>query len=258
MTTILATVLTSALLTPATLQDPQVTTVTNDLKVTVASRGSDIRYVLFDIFSQAKKSFLVEESGVANLFLNLHNVPFEQAIDMICDTSALAFEIRDGVYVFSKVKKASAPTISNVPAAKGTVTPKAIDSETLGRKVTIRMEQAGIRQVFAELAKQSGVEIVVGIEVKNFKVNAFLVDTTLKFALTSLTQSAKLAYTFTERGTIQINDPELVRPSLKSETTNSTQEATAKLACPQCKTDLGSGWKYCPVCGHYVKNITGG
>ncbi|GEM_PF-1401438 len=234
--------------------------VSADQKVTVSARGSDVRYVLFDIFSQAKKSFVVEDTGIVNLFLNLNDVPFDQAVDLICQTSSLACEQKDGIYVFKKAKKpiSQTQTTANTSQELEVKVVKQLDPSILDKHLTIRLEQAEIRRVFNDIGKQIGITIEVAPEVKNLKVNAFLVDTSLRFALNSLTQSAKLVYSFTDHNTILVSDPDSVKNGVRSETVNSVNAVKSKITCSQCHTELQKGWKYCPVCGNYVERETKG
>lgn len=234
-------------------------TVNSDLKVTVTSNGDDVRKVLFQMFRQADKNFIVETGLYFSLTLNLSNVPFETALGFICKNAGMAYRIENDVYVFHKpekqpLKAQETQTVSGQAAApQQSHSPKTLDPSVLNKTINTRLEMADIRDVFREFTKQTGVPIEVDKRVKSLKVNAYMVDTSLRFALNSITQTAKLMYTFTDRGTILVSDPRM-----PAETPPPTVETNqdSKISCPQCLTELQKGWKYCPSCGNYVKNIT--
>lgn len=233
--------------------------VDGELKVTVTSNGDDVRKVLFQMFSQAKKNFIVETGLYFSLTLNLSNVPFETALGFICKNAGMAYRIENDVYVFHKpekqpLKTQETKTVSGQTSAPPqNAAPKTLDPSVLNKTINTRLEMADIRDVFREFTKQTGVPIEVDKRVKSLKVNAYMIETSLRFALNSITQTAKLMYTFTDRGTILVSDPAL---PVEAPPQSVDTKQDVKIACPQCSTELQKGWKYCPSCGNYVKNIT--
>jgi type II secretory pathway component GspD/PulD (secretin) len=216
--------------------------------VAVDSNGSDVRAVLHKLFTQTGKNFLVDPGAYYSLYLNLTNVTFDTAVEVICRNAGLDYTIEEGgIYHFFKPKTAK----SQVAAPTVEPTAKPLDASVLNIKVSTRLQGAEIRKVLQELSAQSGVPIEVSPEVKALRVNAMLVDTSLRYALNSITQAAKLAYSFTPKGTILVSDP-----TLAASAQSNTAAITAKPTCDQCKASLEKGWKYCPICGNYVKPIT--
>jgi hypothetical protein len=61
--------------------------------------------------------------------------------------------------------------------------------------------------VFAELSKQTGVKIEVDPSVPAYKLDAFLIRTSLRYALDQVGAAAKLLYKFTDTNTILIYRP---------------------------------------------------
>lgn len=227
-------------------------------KISFSARGTDVRYVLFDIFSQVKKNFLVQETGIVNLFVSVQEIGFDQAIDVVCKAGNIEYKVVDGVYVFSKAKKTANPTnvqsqttVQNQSAVVEKPIAKKLDEAILNKHLTIRLQQTEIRKVFGDIGKQIGITIEIAPAVKNFKVNAFLIDTSLRFALNSLTQSAGLVYSLTDHGTVLVTP---IEPAAQTVAPN----PPAKLTCSDCKVELAKGWKYCPMCGNYVERQTKG
>lgn len=212
--------------------------------VTVNSNGLDVRSVLHQVFTQAKKNYIVDNGVFTRLYINLSEVTFETAIETICKNAALDYEIEGDLYRFFRPKQATAQVVQS--ASLPTVN-KVLDQSVLNKKINTRLDQVDIRKAIAEISKQAGVPIEVAPEVKALKVNAYLIETSLRYALNSITQAAKLTYVFTNKGTILICDPS---------SDKTPAPAATKLHCGQCQGDLEKGWKYCPHCGNYVKNIT--
>ncbi len=232
--------------TPCFAQGSGGTAITSDGKISVASNGLDVRTVLYDLFNQANKSFVSDVGMYFALYLTLNNVPFDQALEMICKTAGLTYEIEDGVYIFSRTRigatQRTAPTVQ-----------KPLDPSILNKKITVKVEQKELKLVLDEIGKQVDAKIEVAPNVRTFKINAYLLDTTLRFALNSLTQSARLMYTLTDHGTILISDPEAPLSESRIVTKN---QSTAKPSCDRCDAEIDRTWKYCPHCGNFVKTIT--
>ena len=222
------------------------------IMVSVDANGTDVRTVLHKIFTQTGKNFVVETGTYYSLYLNLSNVTFDSALETICKTAGLDYEIQDNVYHFSRPKTAK-PQLSAAPIKiSEPVAIRTLSAAVLNKKVNTRFSLVDIRKAMQEISAQTGVPIEVAPEVKTLRVNAYLLNTSLRFALNSITQAGGLTYAFTNHGTILISTP-----GAKSVSTETSSQAIAtKLICDQCKNPLEKGWKYCPHCGNYVKNIT--
>jgi type II secretory pathway component GspD/PulD (secretin) len=178
-----------------------------ETKVTVAARGHDVRIVLSDMFAQAKKSFVVQPDIQFGLFLSLTDTPFDQALNIVCEQAGLNFDIHDGVYYIHKLRvEGSRPSKVFVrPVVVKPIAPLGkLPLSVLQRRVTTHMNKTDIRTVFAAFAEQTNLKIEVDAGIPDYKLDAFLVRTSLKYALDRVTQAADLTYRFTDRQTILI------------------------------------------------------
>lgn len=172
--------------------------------VTVSSKGQDVRSVLFDLFSQAKKNFVLEPNTRFVLYLALAGVPFDEALEIICHSAGLKYELTNDIYYISKIDVASFTKPTNpAPVTVPKVLGKLTDQD-LQKTVTTKLSRADIRQVFTEFSSQSGVTIEVDKKVPAYKVDAFLVKTSLKYALDVVTKAAGLTIVRTDNKTLRI------------------------------------------------------
>jgi hypothetical protein len=181
---------------------------TTEGKVTIASRGSDVRPVLFDLFTQSKRNFVLEPNIHFVLYLSLAGVQFEEALDIVCNLSGLDYSIDNGIYFIGKKKtglveikttqqQQSTPTIA---VKKGKLT----ESE-LNKRLTTRYTKTLITDVFKSFTQQTGIEILVDKDVPLYRIDAFLIDTSLKYALDVIARSTGLVYTLTDDKQIRVS-----------------------------------------------------
>ena len=176
-------------------QEKSVLSAKSDSNVSIAARGADIRGVLFDLFNQARKNFVLEPNTHFALYLSLSNVQFDEALEILCHTATLKYEINNGIYYISKAEAVAPvkPKPETSPKALGKLT----DRELM-KKVTTRMSKTDIRTVFAAFQTQTGITITVSKSVPAYKIDAFLVGTSLKYSLDVITKAAGLEYIRTE------------------------------------------------------------
>lgn len=173
--------------------------------VNLISKGKDVREVLTDLFSQAKKNFIIDQAPRTNLFLVLSGIEFEETLEIICRTAGLVYEVQNGIYFIRK-----APTTSlNNPAGGGTpkLTGK-LNPSVLEKKFTVRLPKTDYREVLKQIGKLTNLWIEVDPTLTGRSVDAFLVDMTLKQGLDMLTQALGLEYKFTETQSILIFKPD--------------------------------------------------
>lgn len=170
--------------------------------VTISSKGSDVRSVLFDLFSQSKKSFVLEPNTRFVLYLALAGVPFDEALEIVCHSANLKYEVNNDIYYISKQDPAS--NAKPAPVAAPVKVLGKLSDQDLQKSVTTRLTKADIRDVFAEFSTQSGITIEVDKKVPGYKVDAFLVKTSLKYALDVVTKAAGLTYTRTDNKSLKI------------------------------------------------------
>jgi type II secretory pathway component GspD/PulD (secretin) len=169
--------------------------------VTVSAKGADVRGVLHDLFTQAKKNYVLQPGVQFVLFLQLENVDFEEALNIVCSQAKLSFEVQNGIYFVSKAKTVIAP--ATPPAPKGK-----LDKSVLTHALATHFAKTDIRIVFAEFAKQTQVAIEVDKSVPAYKLDCLLKKTTLQKALDKVCEAAGLKYKFTENLTIEVYKPE--------------------------------------------------
>lgn len=177
--------------------------------VTISSKGQDVRVVLHDMFKQAGKSFVLEPNVRFYLYLSLEGVEFEEALSLVCKTASLKTEIQNGIYFINKTP-APTPTKPVVKAAFETkpATKGRLSETVLNKKITTRFDKIDIRLLLANITQQTGVQFEIAPEVPTFKLDAYLIGTSLKFALETICRATKLEYSFTDNLTIAITKPE--------------------------------------------------
>lgn len=176
-------------------------------KVSISSKGADVRSVLHDLFSQTGKSYVLEPNVRFVLYLNLKEVAFDEAFEIVCQLAELESEIQNGICFITKKRQAPkstgpAPTQTTAPK---TATPKGpLPKTVLNKRLTTRFSKVDIRALLSEIARQTGVTFEIAPQVPAYKVDAFLIDTSLKFALDTIGQAAGLEYVFTNNASIRI------------------------------------------------------
>lgn len=175
--------------------------------VTITSRGSDVREVLFDLFEQSDKSFVLDPSVKQELFLVLKGIEFEEALGVVCQASGLKFELQNGIYFINKPAVAGGSTQPVNPPRGGNPpanVPIKLTDEDLGKKLTSKLLKTDIRAVFKDFSTQTGIIIDVDPQVPAYKLDVWLVGTTLKSALQTVTEAADLEFVLTNERTILI------------------------------------------------------
>lgn len=186
--------------------------------VSVAAKGTDVRGVIHDMFTQQKKSYVLDPEIKFSLYLALEKVEFDEALMIVCQSAGLEYRMQNGIYYITKkpVKKDPPKTESKTEekpksdAAKTQAPTQQIKpsgvlpTSVLSAKVNTRLDKADIRAVFAELASQADLTIEVDKNVPKYRLDAYLKNTSLKYALDSITQKAGLAYKFTNNQSILI------------------------------------------------------
>lgn len=198
-----------ALLTCAFAQDEVQTSAAGS--VTISSKGSDMRSVLHDLFAQSKRNYVLEDEVRKLLYLNLNEVEFEEAFATILKLTDMDYEVQNGIYYIRRAEKKAVPS-EEPPKAdpKPEVKPPAkpsgkLPESALAKQVTTRYQMKDMREVFASLSQQTGVPIEVDISVPLYKIDAFLIKTSLKYALDHICEAAELKYTLTNESSIRIS-----------------------------------------------------
>jgi type II secretory pathway component GspD/PulD (secretin) len=203
-------------------QDGQGTPQTNP--VSIKAKGDDVRSVLSDLFGQAKKNFVLAPGVRFVLYLGLDKVEFDEALEIVCQQANLRVEIQNGIYYITTrpAKKADAPVEKKIDTGSNTTENSAgakvelvqptkpkgtLPAGVLQKKVSTKLAKADIRVLFAQLGKQTGLTIEVDPAVPAYKLDAYLINTSLKYALDQITGAAKLQYKLTDNMSILITKP---------------------------------------------------
>ena len=174
-----------------------------EIFVNVHAKQSDVRDVLTDLFGQAKKNFVIDPNVHYVLWLNLTHVDFDQALDLICHTAHLQYKKEDGIWKVSvRPTPAMITTMKTSAAVFEAKKPPApvYTSKYLSKIITTRMQHVLLRSVYASLSKQAGIPIFVDSKIPDYKVDAYLLHTSLHYALVKLDQAAGLEYTLASNG----------------------------------------------------------
>lgn len=178
--------------------------------VTISSKGSDMRSVLHDLFAQSKRNYVLEDEVRKMLYLNLNEVEFDEAFATILKLTEMDYEVQNGIYYIRRAEKKATQTVEPPktdpkPETKPPVKLSGKLPETaLAKQVTTRYQMKDMREVFASLSQQTGVPIEVDISVPLYKIDAFLIKTSLKYALDHICAAAELTYTLTNEMSIRI------------------------------------------------------
>lgn len=198
-----------------------------DAKISITANGHDIRQVMYDLFRQTGQNFVLDTNVRFVLYLNLENVTFQDAFQILLTQGHMGYEIKDGIYFVgpNRGKTKDEPTKPVIPPplpGPGKPNPKVppldpakevkgkLSAEDLQKRLTTRLSITDIRKVFAEFTKQTGIKIEVDPAVPQYKIDAFLINTSLKYALDVITDAAHLEYVLTDQKTI------LVKPKSKA------------------------------------------
>lgn len=202
----------AALGSPAVASDPQAPPTSPT--VSVSANGTDVRTVLHDLFTQTKQNYVIEPGIRYALYLSLDKVDFDEALGIICHLAKLKADKQDGIYYVtedtpppaSQAQPAAKPKTQAPPADPPQ--PEVTQATLKAKRVTTRLARTDIRKVFATIAKEAGVPIVVDPSVPACKMDAFLEKTSLKYALDQIAGAAKLRYRIVEHQSILIYSDE--------------------------------------------------
>ncbi len=184
--------------------------------VSINAKGEDVRSVIHDLFKQAGKNYVMNPGVRFVLYLSLDKIDFQEALNIVCKNASLKYEVHKGVYHIANAPKVQPkPEEDNTPTEdKLKVEPKieklptkpkgTLPNTVLAKRVTTRLQKKEIKDVFAILSKQTGITIEVSEEIPAFKLDVFLINTSLKYALDEITRATKLKYRMTDNLSIAI------------------------------------------------------
>lgn len=173
-----------------------------NMTVRVKAKGDDLRVVLASIFEQTGQQYVVQTSARQSLYLSLDGVTLDYAIEVLTEIADVEFEKKSGIwYVRSKkpVVKTQAQGFAPVAMAAAKIDPLILD-----KKVSTKLTKTSLKDVFAAFAKQTGTTIVIDKTVPLYKIDAFMYNTSLKFALERICKAAGLKYELAPGKTVRI------------------------------------------------------
>ena len=226
--------------------------------VSLEAQGRDAREVFAELFAQARKSFVVNVAVERKVYLILKEVPFFKALKLLCEATQTRFVVRDGVYYIEPL--GARPTPSESPAVER-------------RRVRLVGSAMPLRAVAAGLEKQAGVKVEVAPEVPDLYLSLNLPQGEVESVLEAVCQGAGLRWELTAQGyRIQVAEPPKVsapsaRPPVSGGTLRTVPPSPRTvpsrpapperpLQCPKCRYALQLEWRYCPICGAFVKPLT--
>ncbi|OYT70037.1 MAG: hypothetical protein CFK49_03945 [Armatimonadetes bacterium JP3_11] len=228
-----------------------------EILITLEARGEDAREVFANLFAQAKVNFVLQVDVQRPVYLTLRETPFTKALQLLCAATNTRYSVRDGVYYIAPL--ASAPPPVRV-------------QENRLRTVNLVGTGMPLRSVAEEIARQTGVKVEVAPDAPNLRFNLNLSGVAVEQALDALCSGTGLRWQKTENGyRIAPTSPPQARvaqtpaqqPStLRSAPTNPRPAPSRAvspdqpLRCPKCRYVLQLDWRYCPVCGAFVKHLT--
>jgi type II secretory pathway component GspD/PulD (secretin) len=182
-------------------------------QIKIKSKGDDVRTVIDTIFEQAKMQYVLETTVRQSIYMSVDDVSFADAIDIVSNVADLTFTKRGNIWYVNKKQKAvtrtaaqpfvvpaktlplptkSTPKKPIQPASEKKVEPKGKLDLTV--RLTARLQKTDIREVFAEFAAQTKIAIDVDDSVPKYKIDAYMFNTSLKFAIERVCKAAGLKY----------------------------------------------------------------
>lgn len=232
--------------------------------ITIEARGTDAREVFAELFAQAKANFVLQVDIQRPVYLTLRETPFLKALQLLCEATNTRYSVRDGVYYIAP--------ITNAPPAPPPTPPIQVQE---ARPRTVRLVGTGLplRTAAAEIARQAGVKVEVAPDAPNLRYNLNLPSVEVEKALDALCEGVGLRWEKVEGGyrIVPVSPPQARPAQAPVEQTPGaprTAPATPRTApsrpvspesalrCPRCRYALQLDWRYCPICGTFVKLLT--
>lgn len=188
--------------------------------VTLQSKGLDVRAVLHELFTQTKRSYVIENVPRVELFLNLDSVEFEEALALIARIARLSYEQQNGIYFVRQTPRVGTGTTPTTQSAQANPTsrpeqPKVAPSapagklpeSVLNRRIKGSYTKQALSKILEDFGQQTQVKIEIDPKVPKYHLDLTLNTTSLGWALRRLAQELKLELVFTERQSL------LLRPA---------------------------------------------
>jgi hypothetical protein len=230
-----------------------------EILITLEARGEDAREVFASLFAQAKVNFVLQVDVQRPVYLTLRETPFLRALQLLCEATNTRYSVRDGVYYIAPLTSTPPPPPVRVQES---------------RPRTVRLVGTGmpLRSVAEEIARQTGVRVEIAPDAPNLRFNLNLSGVEIEKALDALCSGTGLRWQKTENGyrIAPVSPPQARAAQTPAEQTPTLRGAPAAprtapsravspdqpLRCPKCRYALQLDWRYCPLCGAFVKHLT--
>lgn len=162
--------------------------------VNISSKGRDVRQVVHDLFVQVGKNYVLDQNATSELYLNLSNVDFDEALEIICHNAGLKYQLRNGIfYIGKELKRPPAkPTVTKEPEGKPVHTETVSRAPIMSRPVSGSFRKKELRQILSDLGRQAGVLIVVAEDIPKRYIDVTFGKTSLGYALSVIAGPLKL------------------------------------------------------------------
>lgn len=175
--------------------------------VSLDARGTDVREVLATLFAQVHKPYALAAEIKGPMYIVIDRMPFAKALSIVTSQAHLKAVEKDGVLMVTTTAAPTPATVKAVspkPTAPKQPEAKPFDPTVLKHRVNTKLAKKPLAEVFDALGSQAKVTIEIDSEVPAYRVDAFLKNTSLKYALDQICRAAKLTYAPTPAGTILI------------------------------------------------------
>lgn len=225
-------------------------------RITIEAQGKDAREVFAELFRQANKPFALHIALERSIYLTLRDTPFMRALQILCEVTQTRFKVEGDIYLI----------LPRTPDSRPEPPPTPRQVKLVGRQMTLQ-------QVVAAIEAQAGVRVEVAPETPALRFNLNLPAVEVETALDALCKETGLQWRRTERGYriepvppprlkaaegAAASSPQSLRsPTPQPRTTPArTVPPDQPLKCPKCGYALQLEWRYCPLCGAWVKHLT--
>ncbi len=195
--------------------------------VSITSKGSDVRDVLHELFTQAGKNYIVKEIPQTKLYISLTGVAFDEALELVADSAGINYAKQNGIYTITlkhgngttqtagtkpttspQTKPATTPPkVTTQPTTTDSVVQKTgrLSDKVMNKLVSGAYVKTDFRKLLSDLSKQTGVKIEVLSTVPKYSLDFTVRETSLGWSLRKLCQVLKLEMKFTENQSILIS-----------------------------------------------------
>lgn len=197
------------------LADGAPKTVETPPTVSIDSKGTDVRSVIHDIFTQTKQNYVLEPNVRFVLYLSVKDIEFDEALQIVCKLANLEYQLQNGIYYLGPKKTVAPPKAQPKlePNRDPATPPKPagiLPQSVLNKRVTTKLSKTSFKAVLAEISKKTSVALELDPKLEKLRLDAWFNDSSLKYVLDTITDMGDFKYRFTDRLSIEIYAPKPV------------------------------------------------